>query len=109
MRIFNQLVVKSGVLAALLISTLSPVALAQQAKAFVYTELQISVPFSQVPWQNINKTIKQQPGFINKTWLSGAGNQSAGGLIACTRQPCFVDEAGCRQSIRRWILRLYQH
>ena len=84
MRIFNQLVVKSGVLAALLISTLSPVALAQQAKAFVYTELQISVPFSQVPWQNINKTIKQQPGFINKTWLSGAGNQSAGGFYAFT-------------------------
>ena len=50
--------------------------------AFVYTELQISVPFKQVPWQAINKKIRQQPGFINKTWLSGVGNHSAGGFYA---------------------------
>lgn len=48
--------------------------------AFVYTELQISVPFNQVPWKKVNENIKQQPGFINKTWLSGAGNSSAGGF-----------------------------
>ena len=49
-------------------------------KAYVYTELQISAPFAKVPWQNINKAIKQQAGFKNKTWLSGAGNNSAGGF-----------------------------
>lgn len=51
-------------------------------QAFVYTELQISVPFSQVPWQRLNAGIRQQPGFLNKTWLSGLGNLSAGGLYA---------------------------
>lgn len=49
-------------------------------KAYVYTELQISVPFENVPWQRINNAIKEQPGFINKTWLAGVGNNSAGGL-----------------------------
>ncbi len=49
-------------------------------KAYVYTELQISAPFKDVPWQRINKDIKNQPGFINKTWLAGVGNNSAGGF-----------------------------
>lgn len=51
-------------------------------KAFVYTELQISVPFKEVPWQRINQAIKRQPGFINKTWLSGVGTNSGGGFYA---------------------------
>lgn len=51
-------------------------------KAFVYTELQISIPFANVPWARINEAIRQQPGFIDKTWLSGVGNQSAGGFYA---------------------------
>ncbi len=51
-----------------------------QHRAFVYTELQISVPFDQVPWQKVNQAIKEQPGFLNKTWLAGVGNQSAGGF-----------------------------
>ena len=50
--------------------------------AFVYTELQISIPFKDVPWQGINEAIKKESGFLNKTWLSGVGNQSAGGLYA---------------------------
>lgn len=50
--------------------------------AFIYTELQISAPFDQVPWKRINDAIKAQPGFINKTWLSGVGNLSAGGIYA---------------------------
>jgi hypothetical protein len=49
-------------------------------QAYVYTELQISVPFENVPWQRINDTIRRQPGFLNKTWLAGVGNNSAGGL-----------------------------
>ena len=49
-------------------------------KAYVYTELQISIPFDQVPWRQVNNAIKAQPGFINKTWLAGRGNDSAGGF-----------------------------
>lgn len=51
-------------------------------KAYVYTELQISAPFNKVPWQDINKAIKQHSGFRNKTWLAGVGNNSAGGFYA---------------------------
>ena len=50
------------------------------SKAFVYTELQIAVPFSDAPWREINPNILRQPGFRNKTWLAGAGNQSLGGF-----------------------------
>jgi len=49
-------------------------------KAFVYSELQISVPFANGPWQQINPVLLQQPGFRNKTWLAGLENHSLGGL-----------------------------
>ncbi len=49
-------------------------------KAFVYTELQLSAPFSQIPWQKVNELVKVEPGFLGKTWLSGDGNQSVGGF-----------------------------
>lgn len=51
-------------------------------KAFVYTELQISVPFEDVPWQELNEQIANEPGFLNKTWFSGVGNSSAGGIYS---------------------------
>jgi len=51
-------------------------------KAFVYTEVQISVPFEKAPWRAVNANIKKQPGFINKTWLSGAKTNSLGGIYA---------------------------
>jgi len=50
------------------------------AKAFVYTELQISLPFDQAPWRELNPAILRQPGFRNKTWLSGVANHSVGGF-----------------------------
>lgn len=53
-----------------------------QPKAFVYTEVQISVPFADAPWREISETIHQQPGFLNKTWLSGFANESLGGFYA---------------------------
>lgn len=49
-------------------------------KAFVYTELQISLPFADVPWKDISDQISAQPGFETKTWLAGHGNNSVGGL-----------------------------
>ena len=51
-------------------------------EAFVYTEVQISVPFDQAPWADINQAIKKQPGFLNKTWLSGSKTDSLGGFYA---------------------------
>ncbi|MBL4800116.1 MAG: YdhR family protein [Oleispira sp.] len=51
-------------------------------KAFVYTELQLSVPFSEIDWHRINDQVKNQTGFLNKTWLSGVANNSVGGLYA---------------------------
>ena len=62
-------------------------------KAFVYTELQISIPFDDVPWKDISESIKQQPGFISKTWLSGVGNHSVGGFYSfdsIENAQCFV-------------------
>lgn len=50
------------------------------SKAFVYTELQVSLPFSEAPWPVINAAVRAQPGFRNKTWLAGVGNQSLGGF-----------------------------
>jgi hypothetical protein len=50
------------------------------SKAFVYTELQIWVPFDQAPWRELNLAILQQPGFRNKTWLAGVANNSVGGF-----------------------------
>ncbi len=49
-------------------------------KFFVYTEVQISVPFEQAPWRELNPTLKAQPGLVGKTWLAGVGNHSLGGL-----------------------------
>ena len=51
-------------------------------KAFIYTELQISVPFENAPWREFNLTLMEQPGILNKTWLSGVGNNSLGGIYA---------------------------
>jgi hypothetical protein len=50
------------------------------SKYFVYTEVQISIPFNQAPWRELNPTLKAQKGLINKTWLSGVENNSVGGF-----------------------------
>ena len=71
-------------IAILLACLIAPSTFAQtgEPKAFVYTELQLSAPFESIPWQNFNTSIKQQPGFINKTWLSGISNNSVGGFYS---------------------------
>jgi hypothetical protein len=49
-------------------------------KVFVYTEVQLSIPFDQAPWRELNPILLQQPGLVNKTWLSGYQNNSVGGI-----------------------------
>lgn len=51
-------------------------------EAFVYTELQISVPFEKAGWQKLISPLRAQPGLLNKTWLAGKSNGSIGGLYA---------------------------
>ena len=48
--------------------------------AFVYTDLQISVPFDKAPWREINLQLLKQPGLKNKTWLAGIATHSLGGF-----------------------------
>ncbi len=50
------------------------------SKFFVYTEVQLSVPFDQAPWRELNPILQAQPGLQSKTWLSGVQNHSIGGL-----------------------------
>lgn len=50
--------------------------------AFVYTEGQISAPFDQAPWRDMNPILKAQPGLLHKTWLSGVHTGSVGGFYA---------------------------
>lgn len=49
-------------------------------KAFVYTEVQLSVPFERAPWRKLNPILIEQKGLMNKTWLSGYQNNSVGGF-----------------------------
>jgi len=49
-------------------------------KVFVYTEVQASIPFSEVPWREINQNVLKNEGFVRKTWLSGVNSNSVGGL-----------------------------
>jgi len=56
--------------------------MSSKVKAFVYVEAQVSVPFENYPWDKDNAEIKEQPGFISKTWLSGIDNNSIGGFYA---------------------------
>lgn len=35
------------------------------ARAFVYTELQIAIPFADYPWRDINPVLREQPGLLS--------------------------------------------
>ena len=54
----------------------------QAPGAFVYTELQTSVPFDKFPWQDRNTKLKTAPGLIGKTWLSAHNTHTLGGFDA---------------------------
>jgi hypothetical protein len=55
---------------------------ARKPGAFVYTEVQVNVPFEKAPWQSRNPVLKQQPGLLAKTWLSGLHTNTLGGIDA---------------------------
>lgn len=54
--------------------------MSSQSPAFVYTEVQLSIPFNEAPWERLNPTLLRQPGLRNKTWLAGVSNHSVGGF-----------------------------
>lgn len=56
--------------------------LSVEPQAFVYTEVQLGLDFNDVPWREMNPVLLQQPGLLAKTWLSGIGAQTPGGIYA---------------------------
>lgn len=54
----------------------------QEPGAFVYTDVQVSVPFKKAPWRDRNPVLRAQNGLISKIWLSGHNTQTLGGLDA---------------------------
>ncbi|MEW8437150.1 MAG: YdhR family protein [Candidatus Thiodiazotropha taylori] len=56
------------------------IALGHKPGAYVYTEVQVSVPFEQFPWRKRNRELKKIPGLLGKTWLSGLNTQTLGGF-----------------------------
>lgn len=49
-------------------------------KVFLYAEIQVGIPFTEVDWRAINIEMKKNPGLKSKTWLSGINNHSIGGF-----------------------------
>jgi hypothetical protein len=52
----------------------------EPTRVFLYAEFQVSVPFEERVWRDVNPVIQAVPGFRSKTWLSGIGNHSVGGF-----------------------------
>jgi len=52
----------------------------QPPGAFVCTEVQVNVTLANDPWQARNPVLRQQPGLLAKTWLSGLQPNTLGGI-----------------------------
>lgn len=50
------------------------------SRIFLYAEVQVSVPFAQAPWRQLNPAMKKQPGLLRKTRLSGLETETVGGI-----------------------------
>jgi hypothetical protein len=50
--------------------------------AFVYTEVQVAVPFENAPWRDRNPVLRTQKGLVSKVWLSGHNTNTLGGVDA---------------------------
>ena len=64
-------------------------------KIFLYAEYQVSVPFTEIPWQEINEQMLTFEGLVSKTWLSGLNNQTVGGFYEFTSRELaqkYIDE-----------------
>ncbi|PKU22110.1 hypothetical protein [Telmatospirillum siberiense] len=49
-------------------------------KIFLYAEIQVSIPFTEIDWKSINIAMKKNEGLKSKTWLSGINNHTIGGF-----------------------------
>jgi hypothetical protein len=50
------------------------------SKVFLYAEIQVSIPFSDVDWRSINTSMLKEPGLKSKTWLAGINTNTIGGF-----------------------------
>jgi hypothetical protein len=50
------------------------------SKVFLYAEIQVSIPFTEIDWATFNVAMKKEPGLKSKTWLSGINNHTIGGF-----------------------------
>lgn len=65
------------------------------SKIFIYAEYQISAPFTDLNWNEINARMLQFSGLVSKTWLSGKNTQTVGGFYEFDNQTnaqAYIDE-----------------
>jgi hypothetical protein len=56
------------------------------SRVFIYAEYQVSVPFTEIPWKDVNVDMKRFAGLRSKTWLSGLNNRTVGGFYEFDNQ-----------------------
>ena len=49
-------------------------------KVFLYAEIQVGIPFTDIEWASINTAMKKEKGLKSKTWLSGINTNTIGGF-----------------------------
>ncbi len=49
-------------------------------KVFLYAEIQVAIPFTDIDWSSINTAMKKEKGLKSKTWLSGINTNTIGGF-----------------------------
>ncbi|SEA94515.1 YdhR family protein [Rubrimonas cliftonensis] len=54
--------------------------MSQPTRVFLYAEFQVSAPFTEGVWGEVNPAMKTVPGLRSKTWLSGINTHTVGGF-----------------------------
>jgi len=49
-------------------------------KTFLYAEIQVAIPFTDIDWRSINTSMWNEPGLKSKTWLAGINTNTIGGF-----------------------------
>jgi len=49
-------------------------------KTFLYAEIQVAIPFTDIDWRSINTSMWKEPGLKSKTWLAGINTNTIGGF-----------------------------